>query len=124
MYLYTKYKYKMSDIEPVACNGWYLSCNPQTGEISINIPEARQEINSLFVRYNDEPDVWLKMTSSNAYILDWQTNARTLYLAAKDRGEKVASIPDDILDYVFLPLEKTRNIMNKLCESKPRVTPL
>ena len=84
----------MCDIQPIASRGWYLSCNPTTGEININIPEARQETNAIFVRYQDEKDVWLKMTSVNAHILDWQTNARTLYLAAKERGEEVHPIPD------------------------------
>ena len=100
--------------ELIASKGWYLSRNPTTHQISLNLPESRYESSAKFTRFEEEQDVWMKVTSTHIYILDWKTNARVIYIDAKERGEEVADVPSEIFDNVFLPLEKTREIMNKL----------
>jgi hypothetical protein len=104
---------KMSQ-ELIVSKGWYLSRNPTTHQISLNLPESRYESSAKFTRFEEEQDVWMKVTSTHIYVLDWKTNARVIYIDAKERGEEVVDIPSEIFDNVFLSLEKTREIMNKL----------
>ena len=103
--------------EFIASKGWYVSCNPNTSEFTMYLAESREEPSAKFTRI--EEDVWTKITSTHIYILDWKLNARVLYLEAKEKGEKVLEIPDELFDYVFVPLEKTREIMNKLTIMSP-----
>lgn len=105
----------------VLSRGWYLSKHPDTGQISLHIPEIVCDTQSEFKRYGDEKDVWLKVSKDSTYVLSWDTNARTLY--EKHRlsctCEPVCSmilIPEEVYDWVMLGLEDTRTVMEKLCD--------
>ena len=63
----------------------------------------------------------LKETEDIIYVLDWQSNARTIY--EKHMGKcdcpdicVMPPIPEDLLNFVMLPLEDTREIMDNICD--------
>jgi hypothetical protein len=104
----------------VLSRGWFLSKHPDTGNITLNIPELVCDTQSEFKRYNDEEDVWMKISGDTTYVLSWETNARTLYenhVKNCTCGEPVCQmllIPEDVFDWVMLNLEDTRAVMEQL----------
>ena len=103
--------------------GWYLSQNPETNTIILNIPEAGYNPNATFKQFDKEQNVWLKICNDITYVLDWQSNARVIYenhLAncncPNGKCVIVDHIPSGLFDYVMLPFENTREIMTNLCD--------
>lgn len=105
----------------VLSRGWYLSRHPDTGNITLNIPEIVCDTQSEFKPHGDEPDVWLKVSQKATYVLDWQTNARTLYenhsknCTCTDPVCQMVLIPEEVYDWVMMGLDDTRTVMRKLC---------
>ena len=105
----------------VLSQGWYISKNPNTGVLNINIPEITSSPNAVFKKFQETEDVWVKETEDIIYVLDWQSNARTIY--EKHMGKcdcpdicVMPPIPEDLLNFVMLPLEDTREIMDNICD--------
>ena len=106
----------------VLSRGWFVSKNPDTGNLTLNIPEIVCDTQSEFKHFEDEEDVWLKVSENATYVLSWETNARTLYekhcknCDCSDPVCQMTLIPEDVFDWVMLSLEDTRSVMNMLCE--------
>ena len=103
----------------VLSTGWYLSKHPVTGVITINIPEINSSA-GVFKKFEVDY-VWLKISDNTTYILDWQSNARSLYDRHQEKCECQnvcvwIPIPDDFLDNVLLPFSETCQIMDNICE--------
>jgi hypothetical protein len=105
----------------VLSQGWYISKNPDTGALNINIPEIGSSSNAVFKKFGEEQDVWLKETDNVVYVLDWQSNARVIYEKHLEKCDcpdvcVMIPIPDNLLNFVMLPLEDTREIMDNICD--------
>jgi hypothetical protein len=105
----------------VLSQGWYLSKNPETGVLMFNIPEISSSVNAKFKKFTDSEDVWIKETENIFYVLDWQSSARVIYENHLKKCEcpnvcVMIPIPDELLNFVMLPLEDTREIMDNICD--------
>ena len=103
----------------ILSQGWYISKNPDTGILIFNIPEISPSTNAIFKKF--EEDVWIKETENITYILDWQSNTRVIYEQHLQKCNcpsicVMVPVPDDLLNFVMLPLKDTREIMDNLCE--------
>ena len=109
----------MTTPDIILSQGWYLSKNPESGTIQFHMPEMRADTNAKFKKFQEDQDVWLRETSDTIYVLDWQSNARVLYEKHMENcncpNECVMTIPPDLMDFVMLTLQDTRQIMDKIC---------
>ena len=109
----------MSTPNVVLSRGWSLSKNPDTGTLMFNIPEIEPSLSATFKKFQE--DVWIKETENIVYVLDWQSNARVIYEKHQEKCEcpdvcVMIPIPEDLINFVLLSLEDTREIMDNICD--------
>lgn len=95
---------------------WYLSRNPKTNEIVVNMNLPKPEKDIVFKRTG--PCTWaLQTAENNCYTVDWEYNYRTIH--AKGcfcEGECIFIREAALIDNIFLSRVETEQILDGLCK--------
>ena len=98
----------------IIARGWHLTQSPITKLFKLYIPidDTVDSTENSYIATSNDQDIWLQISESIVYILDWQYNARVLIendiLENKNKNQN--------FEYAFPSKELTQSIMNGMSE--------